>query len=86
MTTPNTGLAVHLHDRVLFEWCWDYDDRVDYIKANKPAHEQTLRLALFKLVPTELVSHAPAWAAFEQAAAAFGQARAAFEQARAAYG
>ena len=48
-----SGLAFHIHDRILLEFCFDYDARVQYIKAYKPADEQELRLRLLKLIPED---------------------------------
>ena len=48
-----SGLAFHVHHNILYEWCWDYDERVSYIKSQKPLSEQSLRLRLFKMIPTE---------------------------------
>mgnify|MGYP001569448809 CR=1 FL=1 len=45
------GLAHLLHDKVHWEWCYDYQERVDYIKAHKPADEQAARLKYFQLLP-----------------------------------
>ena len=48
------GFYWHVHHDVLVEWCWDYDERVAYIKAHKPIVEQKLRLRLFQPVKGEL--------------------------------
>ena len=50
-----SGLAFHCHHDQLYEFVYDYDERVRFIKANKPQKEQELRLRLFKLIPLELV-------------------------------
>ena len=42
------GLYWHVHHEVLFEYCYNYAERVAYIKSNKPKHEQSLRLKLFQ--------------------------------------
>ncbi|MDP2730139.1 MAG: hypothetical protein Q8O55_06635 [Dehalococcoidales bacterium] len=46
-----TGFAFHVHHDKLAEFCTDYDERVRYIRENKPKEEQDLRLRLFKLIP-----------------------------------
>ena len=48
-----SGFAFHCHHDVLAEWVYDYDERVRFIKENKPADEQELRLRLFKLIPED---------------------------------
>jgi len=55
-----SGFAFHVHHDELYEWCWDYDERVEYIKQNKPENEISIRLELFrfideKLLPEELL-------------------------------
>jgi len=54
-----TGFYWHVHHEILLEWCYDYDERVDYIKTEKPEEERELRLRLFQPVrgdlPKELV-------------------------------
>lgn len=48
------GLAWHIfHDRLL-GLCFNYAERVDYIKVNKSAEEKPIRLRLFKMVKGEL--------------------------------
>jgi len=54
-----TGLAIHLHHGMLFEWCFDFDERVEDIKQNKPKHEQDIRLRLFKMLPNAAVEELP---------------------------
>jgi len=44
------GWYWHVHHDRLVEWCTDYDGRVEYIKAKKPAEEIETRLRLFKPV------------------------------------
>ena len=46
-----SGLAFHCHHNTLIEYCYDYDERVRFIKENKPPAEQELRLKLFRLIP-----------------------------------
>ena len=48
------GLFWHLHHQVLVEWCFDYDERAEYIRTEKPENERELRLRLFQPVKGEL--------------------------------
>ncbi|MBI2677136.1 MAG: hypothetical protein HYX21_04305 [Candidatus Yanofskybacteria bacterium] len=48
------GLAMHLHHEKLVEWCFDYDERAEYIRTQKPPEERETRLRLFKLFKGEL--------------------------------
>ena len=48
-----SGLAFHVHHDLLFEHCYDYDERVDFIKNCKPEGERKLRLKLFKMIPDD---------------------------------
>ncbi len=50
-----SGLAAHCHHYILFEYCYDYDERVKFIKEYKPKSERKLRLRLFKIVPEDLI-------------------------------
>jgi len=53
---PKTGFFWHVHHDELFEWCHNYDLRVEHI-LKKPSHEIKRRLRLFKPVqnvPREL--------------------------------
>ena len=80
-----TGLYWHVHHNVLAEWCYDYKKRVAYIKADKPAHEQELRLRLFKPVVAGPAAYTKVWAVYEKAQAAREKAEAAYYKAEAAY-
>lgn len=47
-----------MHHEQLYEWCWDYDERVAYIKEEKPAGEIETRLRLMqpaRAVPERMV-------------------------------
>ena len=57
-----SGLAFHCHHDILVEYVYDYDERVRYIKENKPEDEQELRLRLFQMIPEDRVSQ-KAWEA-----------------------
>jgi hypothetical protein len=50
MSETKSGWYWHVHHDRLVEWCTDYDGRVEYIKAEKPAEEIETRLRLFKPV------------------------------------
>ena len=96
-----TGFAFHVHHDTLIEWCTDYQERVDYIKRDKPANEQELRLRLFKIIPedrlpVELVVAGKAydearkacivaWKAYEVAEKAYNEAGKAYDVAWKAY-
>lgn len=70
------GLYWHVHHDVLMEYCYDYDERVRFIRLNKLKKEIKLRLKLMKPVkgkiPIELRNAAravhTAWQKYEDAA------------------
>src|SRR3990167_2813223 len=41
------GFCWHVHHNKLLEWCYDYKERVDVIKRDKPTNEIKTRLKLF---------------------------------------
>lgn len=49
-----TGMFWHCHHDTLCEWVHDYQERVDYIKKEKPENEIKTRLKLFKKVKGKL--------------------------------
>jgi len=53
------GLVVHCHHDLLIEWCHSFQERVDYIKSDKPKSEQKTRLKLFKMLSTEAIADLP---------------------------
>jgi hypothetical protein len=53
------GLAMHVHHNILFEYCYDYNERVEAIKHNKPVGEQEVRLRLFKMLSKEAIAELP---------------------------
>jgi len=69
------GLYWHVHHDKLFEWCYDYEGRLDFIKNNKPEGEIELRLKLFQpikgKVPKEIIEawqkHDEAWQKYHEA-------------------
>jgi len=48
------GFYWHVHHDTLLEWCYDYEERREYILAHKPPEERELRLILFQPVRGEL--------------------------------
>ena len=57
-----SGLSIHCHHNILIEHCYNYDERVEAIKRDKPQNEQEIRLRLFKLLPKEAIEELPtAW-------------------------
>ena len=55
----NSGLSIHCHHDILIENCYDYDERVEAIKNDKPENEQEIRLRLFKLLSKEAIDELP---------------------------
>jgi len=49
-----SGMYWHCHHDRLCEYVWDYQERVDYIKTEKPKNEIETRLRLFKKVKGKL--------------------------------
>jgi hypothetical protein len=45
---PERGLYWHVHHDVLFEYCYDAEERLEYIRANKPESEIETRLRLMR--------------------------------------
>ena len=82
-----SGLAFHCHHDVLFEYVYDYDERVRFIKKNKPRDEEKLRLKLFKLIPDELMPgrDSPEYRAYDKARKAYNKARETLDKAGEAY-
>jgi len=89
MAKRKHGFYWHVHHEELMEYCYDYDERVDYICHRKPAHEVEPRLRLMHPVrgklPEALIKARAAydkgWAAYDKAQAAWDKARAAWENA-----
>ena len=81
------GYAFHVHHDTLFEWCFDYDERVKYIKKNKPKHERELRLRLFKLIPKGRIPAKlyKAGEVYDKAQEAYYKAQEAYYKAQEAY-
>lgn len=84
MKKRKSGLAFHCHHNVLVEYVYDYDERVEFIKANKPEGERKLRLRLFRLIPNGLIpgKRGGLWKACDEARKACSEARKACYEAR----
>ena len=54
VTNPETGLYWHVRHNMLLEFCTGYQERVDYIRKEKPAAEVETRLRLMRPVTGEL--------------------------------
>jgi hypothetical protein len=53
------GWSIHCHHDQLIEWCYDYQERIDYIKSDKSPDEQPIRLRLFKVLPLKAITEIP---------------------------
>ncbi len=82
-----SGLALHVHHDILWEYCFDYNERVEYIKQNKPLNEQPLRLKLLQIIPEDRLPgrESPEWSAYDKAKSAYDKAWSAFVKAKSAY-
>lgn len=49
-----TGFFYHVHHETLLEWCYNYNERAEYIRTGKPEKEREIRLRLFKPVKGNL--------------------------------
>jgi len=80
------GMFWHCHHDKLCEWVYDYQERVNYIKSEKPKNEIETRLRLFKEVkgklPAEVVK---AWGKLKAAWEKYKAAREKYEEAREEY-
>ena len=54
-----SGMAVHCHHKILFEHCYNYQERVDCINRTKPENERKVRLERFKMLTEEQVAMLP---------------------------
>lgn len=84
MTEVKSGFAFHVHHDELIEFCTDYDERVKYIKENKPLEEQELRLRLFRLIPSDRLPPplVVAVKAYKKAKKTYEKAKKAYEKAK----
>ena len=53
------GLAIHLHHGLLIEWCYSFQERVDYILKSKFKSEQKIRLKLLKMLSEKAIADLP---------------------------
>ncbi len=83
----NSGLAHCCHHDIHWEYCFDYQERVKYIKEHKPKNEQELRLKLFFIVPDDKLpgKDSPEWEAYNKAWEVYDKAREAYNKAWEAY-
>ena len=82
MTTKPT-LYWHIHHEILLEETTDIQERIDYIRANKPEKEIPLRLKLMTKVqhPEKLPTRfRKAWEAYYKASKAYDKAMEAYYQ------
>ena len=52
--SKKSGFYWHVHHDTLLEWCYDYDERADFILKHKDASEQPTRLRLLQPVKSKL--------------------------------
>ena len=86
MSDVQSGFYWHVHHDVLIEWCYNYQERVDFIRNKKAESERELRLRLFRPVkgnlPEEVVR---AGQVLNEAKQAYFKSRQAYYEARQAY-
>ena len=82
-----SGLAHCCHHDKHYEYCYDYDKRVRFIKKYKPLDEQELRLKLFQIIPYDRLpgKNSAEWEAYHKAGEAYHKAWEAYHKAREAY-
>src|SRR3972149_3626425 len=79
----------HIHHEVLLEWSDDIQERIDYIKAHKPHHDEARPRRLKPVqgaLPPKLGKARDAYLAYDKAWDAFGKDWDAYVKARAAFG
>ena len=81
------GFAFHCHHNQLIECIYDFNKRVEYIKENKPPEEQSLRLRLFQLIPSDRIpaQDSVEWITYDKAWEAYKKVREAYDKAGEAY-
>ena len=72
MSEVKSGFSIHCNHDILAAHCYDYDERIRYIKKTKPKNEQEIRLRLFKLLPQEAIDEIPK--EFVEASVEYGKA------------
>jgi len=80
----NKGMAFHCHHNVLYEYVYDYDERLKYIRTQKPPEERKLRERLFQMIPDDRVPRQllEAGEAYMEAWKASSKARDTYDKAR----
>src|SRR3990167_5791614 len=78
-----SGMAFHVHHDVLFEYCHNYQERVDYINKEKPEHERKTRIKLFAMLTQEQIAMLPK--EFVEASQKYDEARQKYIEARQKY-
>ena len=87
MKNIKSGLAHGCHHDTHYEFCYDFDKRVEYIKNNKLKEEIPGRLKQFKMFPGELLpgKDSKEWEDYGKAREAYVKAREAHVSAWEAY-
>ena len=69
---PHSGFACWVHHEIPIEYCTNFAQRIAYIRAEKPAHEQAVRLAALTCLPLDRLPAdlIQAWTAYDQAGTA----------------
>ena len=82
------GFFWHVHHGILIEWCYNYNERAEYIRTRKPKNERETRLRLFqpvKNLPEEIIKarrvYDEAWRAYVEARRAYVEASRACDKA-----
>jgi len=80
MKKQKSGLAHLCHHDRHWEFCYDFDKRIRFIKKYKPEDEIETRLKYFKIIPNNILpgGDSPKWDAYDKAGAAFDRAWAAW--------
>ena len=73
-------MSCHYHHDMLFEYCHDYQERVNYIKRYKPKNEQKIRLKRFFMLTKEQVKMFPV--EFVEARQKYDESRQKYDEAR----
>ena len=79
-TDPRSGLFRFLHHDTPLEWSGNVDERLEYIRTEKPAQEVAGRLATILRVPDEMLPPV-----LQEAERAYEEAQRAYEEAQRAY-
>ena len=76
MENVKSGFYWHVHHEVLVEWCFDYAERAEFIRTEKPEKEREIRLRLFQPVKGNLSEEVVvAGQAYNEARQAYNEAR-----------